>query len=149
MKGLVIYAGDQIRHEVKDYGEPLYQTIGQTVGGHIELVRPVGLPDPLLMIVNEEGLLRGLELNLIASILYGILDHGQPIVGNAVIMKQGFVNGEPDIVGLDDADISILRKVADRFRVISEQKQVADMIQFISEQKQYEPFAGDIDEDHV
>lgn len=117
MKGMVIYAhhlyrnGCVQRFDVQDFGEPLYKTVGAVVGGHIEIVRPVGLPDPLLMIVNEEGLLRGLDFNTIASILYGIQHHGQPIVGNAVIMKEGYVDGEPDIVGLDPEDINALSRI--------------------------------------
>lgn len=118
MKGMVIYAhhlyrrGHVVRFEVHDfYDDPLFLRLSEVVGGHIEVVRPVGLPDPLLMIVNEEGLLRGLDLNTIASILYGIQHHGQPIVGNAVIMKEGFVDGEPDIVGLDPEDINALNHI--------------------------------------
>lgn len=73
---------------------------------------PRGLPAPLMMLVNEEGLLEGLPMNTIGSILYGTQIHGQPIVGNIVIMKEGWVNGEPDIVGLEEPDILWLREMA-------------------------------------
>lgn len=113
MKGLIIYTGRPLDQsaKVRDFGEPLYKTVGAAVGGHIEIVHPVGLPYPLLMIVNEEGLLRGLDFNPIASVLYGMLDHGQPIVGNAVIMKEGYVDGEPDVVGLDPEDVRAISKL--------------------------------------
>ncbi len=52
------------------------------------------------MMVNEEGLLQGLPLNLIGSILYGTPQHGQPIVGNVIFLKEGYHGGEPDVVGM-------------------------------------------------
>lgn len=48
--------------------------------------------------------------------LYGTDQHGSPIVGNFVIMKEGIRYGEPDIVGLDPEDIhdfmERMRKIA-------------------------------------
>lgn len=104
MKGIVITTENTM--SVQEFENPLYQSVGKAVGGYIEIVHPRGLPAPLTMIVNEEGLLKGLPMNMVGSILYGYLTHGQPIVGNIVFMKQGFVDGEPDIVGLDDEDIA-------------------------------------------
>ncbi|MFR7743886.1 MAG: hypothetical protein ACLU3I_11795 [Acutalibacteraceae bacterium] len=40
-----------------------------------------------------------------ALIFYGTDQHGEPIVGNIVVMKDGYRNGEPDIVGLDDSEV--------------------------------------------
>lgn len=116
MKGIVIKTDGNM--SVKEFGEPLYQTVGAEVGGHIEIVFPRGLLKPYLMVVNEEGLLQNLKLNGIGSVLYGTPKHGQPIVGNVVIMKGGIVNGEPDIVGLEDGEISemlipLMRAVSD------------------------------------
>lgn len=48
--------------------------------------------------------MRGLPLNRFASLLYGTPEHGQPIVGNAVILREGFVNGERDFVDMTDED---------------------------------------------
>lgn len=104
MKGLVITTDNKVR--IEDYGNPLFKTVGQTVGGYIEIVHPRYLPRPYMLVINEEGKLIGLPVNKTGSILYGCgIDHGEPIVGDLVIMKDGFVNGEPDIVGLDDDDI--------------------------------------------
>ena len=62
------------------------------------------------MIVDEEGRLKDRQiLNLVGSVLYGTPEHGQPIVGDIVIMKDGYDNGEPDIVGLSDEDVTHLR----------------------------------------
>lgn len=59
------------------------------------------LKAPYIMIVDEEGLLKAEpHMNFLGSYLYGILDHGQPIVGTALIMKE---KGE-NIVWLDEAE---------------------------------------------
>ena len=104
MKGLVITTDNKVH--VEDYGNPLYKTVGQTVAGYIEIVHPRYLPRPYMLVINEEGKLIDLPINKTGSVLYGCdIDHGEPIVGDLVIMKDGYVNGEPDIVGLDDEDI--------------------------------------------
>ena len=64
MKGLVITTENKM--QVREFGEPAYETIGKAVGGWIEVVHPKGLPDPFCMVVNEEGLLHGLPLTFSA-----------------------------------------------------------------------------------
>lgn len=86
--------------ELKDGS--LLKALQAVVGGHIKIVHPRYLTHGLVMVVNEEGLIEGLPLNLYASILYGFHDHGQPIVGNVAILDQGYRGGEPDIVGLGE-----------------------------------------------
>ena len=98
MKGLVIHERGSLG--TRDYGEPLYKCVGETLHGHMEIVRPAMLPKPYLMLVNEEGLLRGMEFNIIASILYGDV-----IVGPSIIMKEVMTDEGPDIGGLDHEDI--------------------------------------------
>lgn len=113
MKGLVINTFNHF--SVQEYGEPLYRTVGETVGGYIEVVHPKGLPAPYCMIVNEEGIIQELPVNLMGSILYESHIHGSPIVGNIVIMKTGIRNGEPDIVGLDGDEVAeLVLMLADR-----------------------------------
>lgn len=98
MKAFVITTENEIRlEEFKTFMD-----FGRAVGGLIEIVYPAGL-DPYRMLVNEEGLLEGLPVNRRASKLYGA-----QIVGNAVIAKEGMVDGEPDIVGLNADDIESL-----------------------------------------
>lgn len=111
MKGILVKTTGEIREA--EFGEPMFKTVGKAVGGHIEHVRPRGLEDPYCMVVNEEGRLRGLPVNPIGSYLYGTYDHGEPIVGDIVIMKEGFTDGEPDIVGLDDLDVQQLALLLD------------------------------------
>lgn len=102
MKGLAINTENQM--QFKDFGEPLLDNLQKEVGGCIEVVHPKYLPEGLCMVIDDEGLLKGYAINSIASILYGTLEHGQPIVGNAVILREGFVNGERDFVDMTDED---------------------------------------------
>ena len=102
MKGIVVTTSNTMY--VKDFGEPLYKSLGKEVGGYIEVVHPRGLEAPLTMIVNEEGRLEGLPQNALGSFLYGAPIHGEPIVGNIIILQEGFVNGERDIIGLNDQE---------------------------------------------
>lgn len=65
-------------------------------GGLIEQVRARGLApltsahstQRVVMLVDEEGLGKGLPFNPRASILYGMHVHGQPIVGDAFIVGE-------------------------------------------------------------
>jgi len=58
-----------------------FQDAQKVVGGLVEVVRlPVEGEDEV-MLVNEEGLLQGLPLNLTASMM-----SGGPIVGNVVVL---------------------------------------------------------------
>ena len=86
----------------------------EIVGGYIEVVHPIGLDRPYCMVVNEEGRLIGLEKNVIGSLVYGMLIHGEPIVGNIAILKDGWRNGERDIVGLDEDDIPRVCEMLER-----------------------------------
>ena len=108
MKGIVITTKNEI--SVREFPEtrPLYQEVGEAVGGYIEHVHPMYLPDPYCMIVNEEGICLGLPRNPVGCGLYGTKEHGAPIVGDIVLLKDGFRDGEPDIVGLDDEDVKKL-----------------------------------------
>lgn len=103
MKGVVITTDN--RAFVKAFSYPLYKSIGEAVGGYIENVYPKGLPNPLMMVVNEEGLIRQLPINPIASHWYGTRHHGWPICGDAVVMALGCTQNGPDIVGLSEAEV--------------------------------------------
>lgn len=103
MKGIVVTTDLEIR--IEEFSDPLYKTVGSAVGGYIEHVKPARLRHPYCMIVNEEGRLLDLPLNYVGSYFYGTDQHGEPIVGNIVIMKDGYRGGEPDIVGLNDSEV--------------------------------------------
>lgn len=108
MKGLVITTKCEMR--VQEFAEPAYKSIGEAVGGWIEIVHPVRLGRPYCMVVNEEGLLRNLSMNIFGSFLYRTDIHGSPIVGDIVLLKEGInSDGEYDLLGLTDQDIEYLR----------------------------------------
>ena len=108
MKGIVITTNDEMR--VQDFSEPTRKSIGEAVGGWIEVVRPVRLKRPYCMIVNEEGALINLPRNIFGSFLYGTNYHGNWILGDIVLLKEGInSDGERDILGLDEQDIKYLR----------------------------------------
>lgn len=109
MKGIVVTTDMEIR--IEEFSDPLYKTVGSAVGGYIEHVKPARLRHPYCMIVNEEGRLLDLPLNYVGSYFYGTDQHGEPIVGNIVIMKDGYRGGEPDIVGLSDVEAEQIKDV--------------------------------------
>lgn len=109
MKGIVVTTDLEIR--IEEFSDPLYKTVGSAVGGYIEHVKPARLRHPYCMIVNEEGRLLDLPLNYVGSYFYGTDQHGEPIVGNIVIMKDGYRGGEPDIVGLNDVEVEQIKDV--------------------------------------
>lgn len=102
MKGIVISTKNEV--SIEEFAEPLYKSVGKAVGGNIEVVHPHGLPDPYIMVVNEEGLLRQLPLNPTGCVMYGTADHGHPIVGDIVIMKEGFTDEGRDFVDFRDSE---------------------------------------------
>lgn len=102
MKGLVIKTENLA--EFKDFGEPLLDSLQKEVGGYIEAVHPKYLPAGLCIVVDDSGFLKESPINRAASAIYGTLEHGQPIVGNAVILREAFVNGERNFVGLTEDD---------------------------------------------
>lgn len=107
MKGIVITTKYEMR--VQEFSEPACESIGETVGGWIEVVHPMRLKRPYCMIVNEEGMLRNLPMNAFGSFLYGTDNHGSPIVGDIVLLKNGITSdGELDLLGLTELDIKRL-----------------------------------------
>lgn len=108
MKGIVITTKNEMR--VQEFSMPAHKSIGEAVGGWIEIVRPVRLKRPYCMIVNDEGVLLNLPINSFGSFLYGMDYHGNPILGDIVLLKEGInSDGERDILGLDEQDIKYLR----------------------------------------
>lgn len=94
--------------EVKtfDTSEDINDVIHAALSSYYEIVRCRSLSHKFLMLVDDCGLLKDLPINDVASELYGVRIHGCPICGPAVIMREDFVDGEPDIVGLDPDDVA-------------------------------------------
>ena len=105
MKGILLRTNNYI--DAIDFGETIeLHDLQNAVNGYIEIVYAVGLPRGYVMVVNEEGLLRDLEPNLLASLLYGVKEHGQIIVGNALILRDIVTQeGDRDLGGLSEDDI--------------------------------------------
>lgn len=57
--------------------------------------------EPVVMIVDESGLVKNREVNAVGSFLYGIQNHGTPIVRDIIF---GLQNG-PEILPLADAEL--------------------------------------------
>lgn len=95
--------------EEKHLEKPLYRSLNSEVGGWIEFVRPATgiLAKGMVMVVNEEGLLLGLDLNPIGTVIYG----AGPIVGNVVILREEWKGLEIDTVSLSAEDVDRLRKM--------------------------------------
>ena len=85
--------------------EPLWSSLQKAVGGFFEVVHPRLLAAPYCMVVDEEGLLKGLPVNKAGSCLCG-----HPVVGGIAFMREGRnADGEPDLLGLTDDDMIELR----------------------------------------
>lgn len=83
----------------------LNEQIHDELHGFYEIVRTRSLGHKFLMLCDDEGLLKGLPINNVASELYGIRVHGCPIAGDVLIMREYMdENGERDICGLDQYD---------------------------------------------
>lgn len=81
------------------------RSIQEAVGGHFETVRTRLMVDyfhdpSVIMLVDEEGLIKGLPENALGCALYGAPQHGCPIVGNLIFAR---IAGE-DIVAPDNPE---------------------------------------------
>ena len=82
----------------------------------IEIVRPQRLKDGLVMIVDEEGKLKGKAVNEIGSYYYGADLHGDPIVGDCLILMEQMGDDGPELATMTDdeavdAMMSFLKEV--------------------------------------
>ena len=109
MKAIVITTDDTI--SIRDFSEPLHESMGAAVGGMIEIVQPIGLLMPYCMIVNKEGFTFELPYNRMGSLLYGMPIHGSLIAGDIVIAKTGFTTSGPDIVPFEEDELEHLYKL--------------------------------------
>ena len=82
-----------------------FRDIQRAIGGHFETVHTQLMADyfkdpSVIMLVDEEGIIKGLPQNLVGSALYGTAKHGIPLVGDLIF---GIAAGE-DIVGITDPE---------------------------------------------
>lgn len=86
-----------------DFGN--FKSIQQAIGGHFETVRTQLMVDyfsdaSMIMLVDEEGPIKGLPVNALGCALYDTPQHGCPIVGDLIFAR---IAGE-DIVAPDDPE---------------------------------------------
>ena len=78
------------------------------------MIEPVYLRNygDLLMIVDDAGKITDppKRVNPVASMLYPGVVNGDVIVGDVLLGREGFVNGEPDICGLYDPALNYFIK---------------------------------------
>lgn len=87
-----------------DFGN--FRSIQQAIGGHFETVRTQLMVDyfgdaSMIMLVDEEGLIKGLPINALGCTMYGTPKHGCPIVGDLIFAR---IIGE-DIVAPDNPEV--------------------------------------------
>lgn len=81
----------------------------------IEVVHAVLLPTPFVMICDDSGLIAGKPINDVASFFYGTQFHGQGVAGDIVFLKEALVDGEPDVVGMNETEVDyLLRMIVSR-----------------------------------
>lgn len=88
----------------------------------IDIVHAYGLSVPADIIVDDEGLFaEEPKTNLPASIAYGVLEHGQPIVGNALICGYKETRNGVVEVGFELEDIQkILTEIHTKMKGVKE-----------------------------
>lgn len=99
----------------------------KAIGGGCDIVERVKtqrmfelLKMPVLMLVDEEGHWRGQEINLAASLLYGVKEHGNPIAGNVIFA----IPDGPDLLPLSEEDAWRIKDVLMKaFMFLKEEKQ--------------------------
>lgn len=98
-----------------------YRDIQKVVGGYFETVRTTRMADffhdpYIIMLVDEEGIIKGLPQNLVGSILYGTQTHGVPLVGDLIFAR---LCGE-DIVAPEDPEELIELLLKTFYRTLKE-----------------------------
>ena len=103
MKAIKITTNNRI--SVIDIDVNDFRAINREIGCSFhEVVKTKTMMDwftvPVVMLVDEEGLLRHRHFNSVASYMYGVQFHGQPIVGDVIFCQPdgeylaGFGNAE-------------------------------------------------------
>lgn len=92
-----------------------YQSMQAEIG--CDMVEIVGcalneLGEKYCLVCDEEFLLKGRPIiNPVASYFYGLQNHGQPLCGDVLVMKNDFTPDGIDTVGLDRDDIEFVTDV--------------------------------------
>lgn len=104
-----------------------HESLREEVGGYVELVRTQKLRDyfktKVVMIVDEEGLVKNLPMNPMGCYFYDTDKHGNPIVGDVILgLLVGF---DMHVTGLGDRDSEQwMEKMLKDFPKLEEEKMV-------------------------
>ena len=79
----------------------------------IDIVEAHGLAEfpelkNLCLVCDDEGIFNCCKLNGIASLLYGFMEHGQPLVGHVMVCKSEYTDDGIETVGMTDDDLKAL-----------------------------------------
>lgn len=107
-KAIVFPAGRGMPNVVDVPDDMDYRWMGDKVGGWIEIVHPARLPHGFVMIVDEEGRISGKPLNPVGSWFYGYDLHGEPIVGDVLIMREVMGPDGPECAGMSEDDVNAI-----------------------------------------
>jgi hypothetical protein len=93
---LLLKADGRIEIVLPQGGEFTLTELQDFVGGYIEMLKIHGSVDGFdgefeMMFCNEEGKLKGLPINLIATVLY-VYGSRDPVVGDVLLCKPGEVS---------------------------------------------------------
>lgn len=107
---ILVHAGEAPAPEIIQL-EPEHLLDGMYQATHcdcIEIVRVqtgLLLPHGVVLVADESGWFRKqLIINRLATVWYGDV-----MVGNVLLASEGYRNGEPDLVGLNDFQLKYLR----------------------------------------
>lgn len=91
----------------------------------IEIVRPrymyleLDFLRDAVMVIDESGLMKNKDINVLGSILYGIQKHGQPIVGDILIMQESLMYEGIELIGFDfDKAVFIAVELNEYFNIM-------------------------------
>ena len=108
-KAIVFPAGHGLPYVVDTPEEWECSWIAKKIGCEwIEVVRHMRLPEGIVMVVDEEGLLKDNIMNPVGCWFYETDKHGDPIVGNIMILKE--VEGPEGLEfdGLTDDEVNMV-----------------------------------------
>lgn len=83
----------------------MYKAIGCDCIEIVHVSTDLLLPKGVVMVVDESFWFRGsAKVNKFGSLWYG-----DTIMGNVILAAEGYRNGEPDLIGLNDYQLKFLR----------------------------------------
>ncbi len=109
MKGILVTSDNEIK-EV-ELPAPLYTSASSLLGGGMERIAARRLERPYCLVVNGEGGMLDLPENKVGCYFYESEEHGYPIFGDILIMKDKWTSGGVDITGMDEEDIAVLMEI--------------------------------------